>query len=146
GIIAKRAQSIYASGTRSTDWLKIKTGKRQEAVIVGFTAPRRSRPFLGALVLAVREADTWRYVGRVGAGFSHASLRELYANLRPLRTRASPFHHRLKEEAATTWVKPHLVAELRFTEWTAAGEMRHPVFLGLREDKRPENVVMEGAQ
>jgi bifunctional non-homologous end joining protein LigD len=143
GIVAKRAGSEYLSGVRSKDWLKIKTGKRQEAVIVGFTAPRRSRPYFGALVLAAREGDTWRYVGHVGTGFTHAMLQAIHARLVPLRTRASPFGGRVKDEAATSWVKPRLVAEVKFTEWTAAGEMRHPSFLGLREDKKPDDVVIE---
>lgn len=143
GIMAKRAASPYLSGQRSADWLKIKTARRQEVVIVGFTEPRRSRPCFGALVLAVREAGAWRYVGRVGTGFSHATLHELYERLLPLRTERSPFGERVKDEATTTWVKPRLVAEIRFTEWTAAGEMRHPAYLGLRQDKRPGHVVRE---
>jgi len=143
GIMAKRAASRYLSGARSKDWLKVKTGKRQEVVIVGFTAPRRSRPHFGSLVLAVRNKDAWRYVGHVGTGFSHALLEALHAKLLPLQTRASPFAQKVKDEATTTWVRPKLVAEVKFTEWTSAGEMRHPAFLGLREDKRPEDVVME---
>jgi bifunctional non-homologous end joining protein LigD len=143
GIMAKRAQSRYLSGARSKDWLKIKTGKRQEAVVVGFTVPRRSRQYFGALVLAVRDRDAWRYVGHVGTGFSHAMLEELHGKLWPLRTAKSPFAQRVKDESATTWVKPKLVAEVKFTEWTSAGEMRHPAFVGLREDKRPVDVVLE---
>jgi bifunctional non-homologous end joining protein LigD len=143
GIMAKRADSLYLSGTRSVDWLKIKTARRQEVVIVGFTAPRRSRPYLGSLVLAVRERDEWQYVGHVGTGFSHATLKKLHGKLWPLRTGSSPFRQRVKDEAVTTWVKPKLVAEVKFTEWTAAGEMRHPAYLGLRTDKRPEDVVRE---
>jgi bifunctional non-homologous end joining protein LigD len=143
GIMAKRAASPYLSGQRSGDWLKIKTARRQEVVIVGFTAPRRSRPCFGSLVLAVREHGAWRYVGHVGTGFSHARLRELHERLLPLRSNRSPFKARVKDEAVTTWVKPKLVAEVKFTEWTAAGEMRHPAFLGLREDKRAEDVVRE---
>ena len=143
GIMAKRAQSRYLSGARSKDWLKIKTGKRQEVVIVRFTAPRRSRPHFGSLVLAVREGDAWRYAGHVGTGFSHAMLEELYGKLWPLRTASSPFKQRVKDEATTTWVKPKLVAEVKFTEWTSGGEMRHPAFLGLREDKKPMDVGLE---
>jgi bifunctional non-homologous end joining protein LigD len=143
GIMAKRAGSPYRSGARSADWLKIKTARRQEAVIVGFTAPRRSRPYFGSLVLAVRDSKGWRYAGHVGTGFSHATLEDLYQRLWPLRTASSPFKERVKDEAATTWVKPELVAEVKFTEWTSAGEMRHPAYIGLREDKRPEEVVRE---
>jgi bifunctional non-homologous end joining protein LigD len=143
GIMAKRAQSAYRSGARTADWLKIKTARRQEVVIAGFTAPRRSRPCFGALVRAVREGKVWRYIGHVGTGFSHTTLAELHALMLPLETASSPFPKRIKDEAVTTWVKPKLVAEVKFTEWTAAGEMRHPVFLGLREDKRAEDVVRE---
>jgi bifunctional non-homologous end joining protein LigD len=143
GVMAKRADSPYLSGARSKDWLKIKTERRQEAVIAGFTAPRRSRPYLGSLVLAVREGHGWRYIGHVGTGFSHAALKELHARLSPLRTAASPFKQRVKDEAVTTWVKPQLVAEVKFSEWTEAGELRHPAFLGLREDKRSDEVVRE---
>jgi bifunctional non-homologous end joining protein LigD len=106
GIMAKRASSPYRSGERSTDWLKIKTAHRQEAVIVGFTAPRRSRPHFGALVLAVRDGKAWRYIGHVGTGFSHTVLEDLHGKLWPLRTDASPFKQRVKDEAVTTWVKP----------------------------------------
>jgi bifunctional non-homologous end joining protein LigD len=143
GIMAKRAASLYRSGARSADWLKIKTARRQEVVIVGFTAPRRSRPRFGSLVLAVREGQGWRYIGHVGTGFTRASLEELHRQLWPLRTQSSPFRERVKDSAVTTWVEPKLVGEVKFSEWTAAGEMRHPVFLGLREDKRAEGVVRE---
>jgi bifunctional non-homologous end joining protein LigD len=143
GIIAKRALSFYRSGARSTDWLKIKAVRQQEAVIVGFTAPRRSRPYFGALVLALYEGNGWRYIGHVGTGFTHTSLKTLHDKLAPLHAERSPFKHRVAQEATTTWVKPRLVAEIKFTEWTSAGEMRHPAFLGLREDKRAQDVVAE---
>jgi bifunctional non-homologous end joining protein LigD len=143
GIMGKRADGLYLSGVRSGDWLKIKTAQRQEVVIAGFTAPRRSRPYLGALVIALWEGNGWRYAGHVGTGFTHATLKELHSELWPLRTDASPFAGRVKDEAVTTWVKPKLVAEVKFAEWTEAGEMRHPVYLGLREDKRPEDAVLE---
>jgi bifunctional non-homologous end joining protein LigD len=146
GIMAKRAQSRYLSGARSKDWLKIKAGKRQEAVIVGFTAPKRTRPRFGALVLAVRKGKDWRYAGHVGTGFSHAMLEELHAKMLPLRTPKSPFKQRIKDEAVTTWIKPKLVAEVKFTEWTSGGEMRHPAFLGLRQDKKATEVVLEKEQ
>jgi bifunctional non-homologous end joining protein LigD len=143
GIMAKRAASPYLSGQRSGDWLKVKTARRQEVVIAGFTAPRRTRPYFGSLVLAVRQDDGWRYIGHVGTGFTHATLRDLYQRLWPLRRGRSPFKEHVKNEAATTWVKPQLVAEVKFTEWTSAGEMRHPAFLGLREDKAAKDVLKE---
>jgi bifunctional non-homologous end joining protein LigD len=143
GIMAKRADSAYASGSRTADWLKIKTAKRQEVVIAGFTAPRRTRPFFGALVLAVREADTWRYIGHVGTGFSHKTLEELHAKLVKLKIAKSPFPGKVKDERMTTWVRPSLVAEVKFAEWTSKGELRQPVYLGLRADKRAKDVVRE---
>jgi bifunctional non-homologous end joining protein LigD len=146
GIMAKRSDSKYVSGSRSDVWLKIKVSKRQEVVIAGFTAPRRTRPFFGALVLAVREKKGWRYIGHVGTGFSHKTLEELHGKLMKLKSPKSPFPAKVKDEAVTTWVKPSLVAEVKFTEWTSSGEMRHPVYLGLRADKRPEEATRELAR
>jgi bifunctional non-homologous end joining protein LigD len=143
GLMAKRADSAYTSGSRTRDWLKIKTAKRQEVVIAGFTAPRRTRPFFGALVLAVREDTTWRYIGHVGTGFSHLVLEDLHAKLVKLTVAKSPFPAKVKDEAVTTWVKPSLVAEVKFAEWTSKGELRQPVYLGLRSDKRAKDVVRE---
>jgi bifunctional non-homologous end joining protein LigD len=143
GIMAKRADSPYASGSRTADWLKIKTAKRQEVVIAGFTAPRRTRPFFGALVLAVREAGAWRYIGHVGTGFSHKTLQELHARMIKLKAAKSPFSDKVKDQAVTTWVKPSLVAEVKFAEWTSKGELRQPVYLGLRSDKQAQDVVRE---
>jgi bifunctional non-homologous end joining protein LigD len=143
GIMAKRADSPYSSGARTPNWLKIKTAKRQEVVIAGFTAPRRSRPCFGALVLAVREDDVWRYIGHVGTGFSHKTLADLHAKLLKLKTLKSPFPAKVKDEGVTTWVRPSLVAEVKFAEWTSKGEMRQPVYLGLRSDKQAIDVVRE---
>ncbi len=143
GIMAKRADGPYTSGSRTADWLKIKTAKRQEVVIAGFTAPRRTRPYFGALVLAVRQAGAWRYIGHVGTGFSYKTLQELHSRMIKLKTAKSPFPDKVKDQAATTWVKPSLVAEVKFAEWTSKGELRQPVYLGLRSDKKPEDVVRE---
>jgi len=143
GLMAKRADSAYTSGSRSPDWLKIKTAKRQEVAIAGFTAPKRTRPFFGALVLAVRKDKTWRYIGHVGTGFSHRVLEDLHAKLVKLTVSKSPFPAKVKDEAVTTWVRPSLVAEVKFAEWTSKGELRQPVYLGLRSDKRAKDVVRE---
>ncbi|MFK4498941.1 bifunctional non-homologous end joining protein LigD [Bradyrhizobium japonicum] len=91
GIMAKRADSKYLSGARTGDWLKIKTSKRQEVVIAGFTAPRRTRPFFGALTLALREGNGWRYIGHVGTGLSHETLEELHKKMIRLKAAKSPF-------------------------------------------------------
>jgi bifunctional non-homologous end joining protein LigD len=93
--------------------------------------------------LTVRDRNGWRYVGHVGTGFSHKTLEELHGKLMPLKGAKSPFPAKVKDEAVTTWVNPSLVAEVKFTEWTKAGEMRHPVYLGLREDKQAKDVVRE---
>lgn len=143
GIMAKRADSPYASGSRTADWLKVKTTQRQEVVIAGFTAPRRTRPFFGALVLAVREDAAWRYIGHVGTGFGHPMLKDLHGKLVKLRATKSPFSAKVKDEAVTTWVRPSLVAEVKFAEWTSKGELRQPVYLGLRADKKAGDVVRE---
>src|SRR5215208_665634 len=106
GIMAKRADSQYLSGVRTDNWLKIKTSKRQEVVIAGFTAPKRTRPCFGALVLALREGNDWRFIGHVGAGFSHETLKELHGKLTKLKMTKSPFSKKIRGEAVTTWVKP----------------------------------------
>ena len=137
------ADSPYASGRRTADWLKVKTAQRQEVVIAGFTAPRRTRPFFGALVLAVRDDGAWRYIGHVGTGFSHHVLEELHGKLVRLKTTKSPFPAKVKDEQVTTWVRPSLVAEVKFAEWTSKGELRQPVYLGLRSDKKATDVVRE---
>ena len=143
GIMGKRAQSRYHSGRRTRDWVKIKTARRQEVVIVGFTRPRRSRKHFGALVLALRKGHAWRYVGHTGTGFSAASLKALHARLNSLVRPRKPFRQAIPNERMTTWVRPKLVCEVKFTEWTKNGQMRHPAFVGLRGDKPATNVIRE---
>lgn len=143
GVMAKLASGRYHSGVRTREWLKVKASQEQEVVIVGFTAPRRSRKYFGALVLAVREGKGWTYVGRAGTGFDAESLRAIHALLVPLIIDKKPVVAKVPDAANTTWVKPKLVAEVKFTEWTSAGEMRHPVFLGLRTDKKATEVTRE---
>ena len=143
GVMAKLASGRYHSGIRTREWLKVKASQEQEVVIVGFTAPRRSRKYFGSLVLAVREGGGWTYVGRAGTGFDAKRLRDIHALLVPLVTDKKPVAAKVPDAANTTWVKPKLVAEVKFTEWTAGGEMRHPVFLGLRTDKKATDVVRE---
>ena len=141
GLIAKRADAPYVHG-RSRDWLKMKCDAAQEMVIGGWTAPRGSRTDLGALLIGVYDDGRLRYAGKVGTGFTQATLRDLAARLAPLRRDGSPFADapRLRD---ATWVEPRLVAQVGFTEWTRDGRLRHPRFLGLREDKAPEEVVRE---
>jgi len=147
GVIAKRAAGLYYSGKRTREWLKFKAVHEQEAVIVGYTEPRRSRQYFGSLVLAVRDKTKkrWLYAGRVGTGFDQAALKSLYETMQPLRTEKKPFDQKMQHESATTWLIPKLVSEVRFTEWTSDGEMRHPAFLGLRVDKKAFDVIREQA-
>jgi bifunctional non-homologous end joining protein LigD len=147
GIMAKRAAGLYYSGKRTREWLKVKAVYEQEVVIVGYTAPRRSRQYFGSLVLAVRDKakKSWVYVGHVGTGFDEAALKSIYAMMQPLRTSKKPFDQRVNYEKATTWLTPKLVGEIKFSEWTSDGEMRHPAFLGLRTDKAAIDVIREHA-
>ncbi len=141
GIIAKRADRPYEGG-RGPDWVKVKCQKRQELVIVGSTLPKGQRTGVGALLLAVREGKTYRYAGKVGTGFSQASLADLAMRLKPLRAE-EPTAEGAPRIRDAQWARPELVCEVRFTEWTEGGALRHPSFEGLREDKRPTAVVRE---
>jgi bifunctional non-homologous end joining protein LigD len=141
GLIAKRADAPY-SGGRSRDWLKFKCSAEQELVIGGFTAPRGSRTELGALLLGYFDGGRLRYAGKVGTGFTQETLRRLAVNLAALERASSPFSDEVKERH-TTWVEPRLVAQIGFSEWTRDGRLRHPRFLGLREDKPAGEVVRE---
>jgi len=145
GVIAKRAAGLYYSGRRTREWLKFKAVYEQEVVIVGYTEPRRSRKYFGSLVLAVRDKakKRWVYAGHVGTGFDASALESIYRAMRPLHTKKKPFDKKVKLENATTWLVPKLVGEVKFTEWTDKGEMRHPAFLGLRSDKVSLDVVRE---
>jgi bifunctional non-homologous end joining protein LigD len=144
GVIAKRADSPYRT-TRSKDWLKFKCEKGQELVIGGFTAPKGSRTEFGALLLGYHDGDAFRYAGKVGTGFDHETLRELGARMRALARDDAPFTDAAAiRERGITWVHPELVAQVAFTEWTRAGRLRHPRFLGLRDDKTAGEVVREG--
>jgi bifunctional non-homologous end joining protein LigD len=147
GVIAKRAASLYYSGKRTREWLEFKAVHEQEVVIVGYTGPRRSRKYFGALALAVRDKarKQWVYAGHVGTGFTAATLKSLYETMQPLRTDKKPFDQKVKHENETTWLVPNLVGEVKFTEWTSEGEMRHPTFLGLRDDKEARDVIREEA-
>jgi bifunctional non-homologous end joining protein LigD len=142
GLIAKRADSPYASRARSRDWLKLKCERGQELVIGGYTAPKGSREELGALLLGYFADGELRYAGKVGTGFDRATLHDLAKRLAPLRRERSPFVDEIRERDVT-WVAPKLVCEVGFTEWTRDGRLRHPRFLGLREDKAAKDVVRE---
>ncbi|HYE93089.1 MAG TPA: DNA ligase D, partial [Terriglobales bacterium] len=142
GIVAKNARSRYTGG-RTGDWVKIKCHLRQEFVIGGYTAPQGSRPRFGALHVGVYDGDTLVYVGRVGTGFDDRTLDAIFRQLQPLKRAASPFRRGTPKGRGHTWVEPTLVCEVRFTEWTADGGIRHPAFLGLRADVRAAEVRRE---
>jgi DNA ligase D-like protein (predicted ligase) len=141
GLIAKRVDAPY-SGGRSRDWLKFKCAAEQELVIGGFTAPKGTRTELGALLLGYYDSGRLRYAGKVGTGFTEETLRRLSSSLAPLERSSSPFADEVKERN-TTWVEPRLVAQVGFSEWTRDGRLRHPRFLGMREDKAADEVVRE---
>jgi bifunctional non-homologous end joining protein LigD len=143
GLIAKRADSAYTD-RRSRDWLKLKCEHGQELVVGGFTAPQGTRTDLGALLLGYYDDGALRYAGKVGTGFDRATLRDLAERLRALRRDDAPFADPGSiRERGVTWVEPELVAQIGFTEWTGAGRLRHPRFLGLRDDKAARDVVRE---
>lgn len=142
GLIAKRLGTPYVS-TRSRDWLKLKCTRGQELVIGGFTAPRGSRTGFGALLVGHFEGSRLRYAGKVGTGFTRATLRELSERLAPLVRETSPFEPEKGIPRAATWVAPEVVAQIAFMEWTPDGRLRHPAFLGLRLDKAAREVVRE---
>ncbi|GAA4337988.1 DNA ligase D [Mucilaginibacter gynuensis] len=143
GVIAKNGQSYYNSGKRSDSWLKFKYQNSQEALICGYTAPTGSRKHFGALVLGINQGDIIKYIGNCGTGFNEASLKELFSKMEPLETDKRPFEEKPHQRSKITWLKPELVCEVWYTEWTGDGHLRHPVYKGLRMDKNKENVVME---
>jgi bifunctional non-homologous end joining protein LigD len=143
GMIAKRKKSPYLIGKRTSDWLKIKNVKSQEAVIVGFTDPKGSRNHFGSLLIAVHKKGKLTYIGNVGTGFTTKSLKELHAKLSKLVRKTSPLDVPIKQEPDVTWVDPVLVCNIKFTEITSDGSVRHPVFQGLRVDKSADEVVLE---
>jgi bifunctional non-homologous end joining protein LigD len=137
GIIAKDEESPYEPGMRSRQWRKVKVRRESEFVIGGFTAPKGGRQHLGALLVGLYDGPKLRFAGKVGTGFTQETLDMLAAKLERLRTGRSPFDPppRLRD---ATWVRPKLVAQLAYAEWTADGKLRQPAFLGLRTDKDPK--------
>jgi bifunctional non-homologous end joining protein LigD len=142
GLIAKRADAPYVRG-RSRDWLKLKCSWEQELVIGGYTDPAGSRTDFGALLVGYYEDGRLRYAGKVGTGYTVATLRDLGARLRKLETPESSFVDVRPVPRGTHWVRPALVAQIGFAEWTRDGRLRQPRFLGLRDDKLPAEVVRE---
>ena len=157
GIFAKRRGSVYTPGIRSKDWLKIKTEKRQEFVIGGYTKNENTSKFFSALLVGLFENGKFHFVTPVGTGFNTATQKDILQKLKPYETRTCPFVEEPEynkpsrfrpnpPKAEVTWVKPKLVAEVSYREETKDGAIRHPSFKGLREDKKPGEVVREKAQ
>ena len=147
GLIAKDARAPYQSGRRSPAWRKLKLVQQQEFVVGGWTEPRQTRAYFGALLLGVHEEGDpngpLTYVGHTGTGFDQAELARVWKLLKARETKASPFRDRVKTNEPAHWVRPDLVAQVRFTEWTADNKLRHPVYLGLRDDKKAGSVTRE---
>ena len=147
GLIAKRITSRYLSGKRTTDWAKLKLVRAQEFVIGGWTEPRGTRSHFGALLLGVYDGRRLVYVGHAGSGFNEAELGRVMARLKKLAVARSPFDVPPPATNETPhWVKPQLVAQVKFTEWTDDGRLRHPTYLGLRDDVKPTSVRREEGQ
>lgn len=142
GVIAKNGESVYVSA-RSRDWLKFKCINEQEFVIGGYTDPQGERSGFGALLVGYYERGKLKYAGKVGTGYDHVTLRRLGKQLADLESDLCPFVSDGRPRRGVHWVKPMLVAQIGFTEWTVDGKLRHPRFLGLRQDKSPKEVVRE---
>ena len=145
GVIAKQRGTPYEPGARSRAWRKLKVRGESEFVIGGYTPPQGSRSEFGALLVGLFHGPKLRFVGKVGTGFTQETLRDVGAKLRRLRTERAPFEPRLRMRDAT-WVRPDLVAQLAYQEWTAGGKLRQPAFLGLRTDKRPNEVTWKARE
>jgi bifunctional non-homologous end joining protein LigD len=156
GIVAKQAGSLYEPGQRSGAWLKCRLSLEQEFVIGGFTPPGGSRPYFGAILVGYYEGGELMYAGKVGTGFNHKWLASLHEKFLKLATGSCPFANlpmpkkprfgqgmTMSEMRTVTWLKPRIVAQIHFNEWTRDGMLRQPVFLGLREDKSAKEVVRE---
>lgn len=143
GLIAKEPGSVYQAGRRTPAWRKIKLLHEQEFVVGGWTEPRQTRAYFGALLLGVHEGDRLVYVGHTGTGFDQDELARVSALLKRREIARSPFSAPIKTNEPAHWAKPDLVAQIKFTEWTADRKLRHPVYLGLRDDKNPRDVVRE---
>jgi bifunctional non-homologous end joining protein LigD len=143
GMVAKDSASPYREDARGHEWLKVKTHHRQEVVIGGYTEPRGGRKYLGSLVVGVYQGGQLQYVGHSGGGIPDHQRKALWRKLSRLERKTSPFATEPKPNAPVHWVRPELVCEMSFSEWTADGRMRHPEFEGLREDKKPRQIHRE---
>lgn len=142
GLIAKRGAAHYTKG-RSKDWLKFKCSNEQELVIGGYTGPQGARSHFGALLVGYYDGGELHYAGKVGTGYSERTLKELMAETKPIEQPESPFAGKPPLRKNVHWLKPKLVAQVGFAEWTTDGRVRHPRFIGLRRDKKAKDLVRE---
>jgi bifunctional non-homologous end joining protein LigD len=143
GMMAKKKDSLYIPGFRTKEWLKIKFHKSQEAIIVGFTEPKGSRLHFGSILLSQYKNGKLEYIGNAGTGFADQTLRDLMKKLQPLVTDKSPFDRKIKLAGRVTWLKPKLVCEVSYSEITKDGMLRHPVYKGLRPEKKSNMIKMK---
>lgn len=142
GIIAKRADSTYNINRRSTNWLKIKTANEEEAIIIGITEPKNSRKYFGAILLGQYDGKKLQYIGKCGTGFTETVLKDLYTQLEPYFIDKSQLDEKIPIRDKIQWVKPKVVCQVKFSEWTQDQHLRHPVYLGTRIDKKAEEVFL----
>ncbi len=143
GIMAKEINSPYYPGRRSGNWLKIKISLQQELIIIGMTAPKGSRGFFGSLLLGYYDRGRLKYAGNCGTGFTETTLAMIHKKAKKYFTQVSPLHDRIPVAGSVQWMKPVLVCQVKFTEWTRSGSLRHPVYLGLRNDKKATSIIRE---
>jgi len=146
GIMAKKKDSLYSPGIRTREWLKIKYHKTQEAIIAGFTQPRGSRMHFGSLILAQYKKGKLQFIGHAGTGFTDRTLTELMKEMKRLKQATSPFDTNINVNSPVTWIRPELVCEVGYSEITRDGILRHPVFKGLRPEKKSKMVRSETEQ
>lgn len=142
GVMAKNKNSLYYPGKRTSEWLKVKNHKAEDVLIAGYTAPSGSRNYFGSLVLAMKNGKEFTYIGNAGSGFDEKKLASIHKMLQPLKKDVSPFKEVVKIPKVT-WVEPTFVCEVKFTERTKDGKLRHPVFLRLRDDKSSKDIDMK---
>ncbi|WP_026728856.1 DNA ligase D [Flavobacterium denitrificans] len=143
GIIAKKADSSYSIGNRSNNWLKIKLSNEEEAIIIGITEPKNSRKYFGAILLGQYKGKILKYIGKCGTGFTESVLKELYTKLEPFFIDKSPVNDKIHLRDKIQWVKPKLICQVKYSEWTEDKHLRHPVYLGLRIDKKAGEVILQ---
>ncbi len=143
GIMAKKGDSEYYGGKRTNDWLKIKNHKSADVIICGYTAPTGGRKYFGSLVLGIMKENKLVHTGHAGTGYDDEMLRTVFNLLQPLVQNESPFAEKVITNNKVTWVKPKIICEVKFTEWTSDEKLRHPVFLRIRNDKNVKQINME---